>query len=281
MFSSKDVAEYYNTTQNHYLQWWNLRESLSLHYGIWEKSTKTFADSLINTNRVMLEITNITKYDNVLDAGCGVGGAAIYIHNRADSKVIGITISQKQVDFARTQVKERQLEDNISFEKMDYSAMSFDDNSFEVIWACESISSSVDKSAFIKEAHRVLKPGGRLILSDFFLVNPNQNDNQQWMVKWANTWSISEFSSADHFTNSLTKEGFSITENIDFTSKIRKSARRIYYAALLGALPSKIYNLFHPNVSRFAKSHYLSGYYQYKALKKQLWNYKVILATKG
>jgi len=76
MFTTKEVANYYNSTQNHYINWWNLKKSLSLHYGIWDDSTKSFAQSLANTNSVLLDLTDITSTDQVLDAGCGVGGAA-------------------------------------------------------------------------------------------------------------------------------------------------------------------------------------------------------------
>lgn len=64
----------------------------------------------------------------------------------------------------------------------------------------------------------------------------------------------------NHFLiNELTNQGFSIENNIDFTANIRESAKRIYYAALLGAPLSMNYNLFHAKLSRFAKTHYLSG----------------------
>lgn len=281
MFTSKDVAEYYNTTQNHYLKWWNLKKDLSLHYGIWDKDTKSFSESLVNTNRVMMEIANITDSDKVLDAGCGVGGAAIFITTAVNSSVIGISLSEKQVNFAQLQAKERKLDAKISFEQMDYTNTSFKDSSFDVVWACESISSATDKVAFIKEAHRILKSGGRLIMSDFFLSNEDQHDKHRWMYKWGKTWSISHFVSTDSFSEQLTTQGFSISKNLDCTSKIRKSANRIYYASLLGAIPSWIYNAFHPNVSKFAKTHYLSGYYQYKALKADLWKYQIILAIKN
>lgn len=280
MFTAKDVAEYYNTTQNHYLQWWKLKQNLSLHYGIWEKDTKNFSESLVNTNRVMMKLVDITSSDKVLDAGCGVGGAAIFITASTNARVMGITLSEKQVELALLQAKERNLDHKISFDQMDYTNTTFEDGSFDVVWACESISSASDKSVFIKEAYRLLKTGGRLIMSDFFLSNPNQQDKKRWMYKWGKTWSISHFMTNESFVTELHNQGFSVSRNIDYTPKITRSAKRIYHAALLGAVPSMIYNLFHPNVSRFAKNHYLSGYYQYKALKKQLWRYKIILAVK-
>lgn len=280
MFAQRDVAEYYNTTQNHYLKWWNLKKNLSLHYGIWEKGTKSFSESLVNTNKIMMELASISQSDKVLDAGCGVGGAAIFITTNVDASVIGITLSEKQVEFAQYHAKERKLDDRISFEQMDYTNTTYPNESFDTVWACESISSAQDKVAFIKEAYRILKKDGKLILSDFFASKDDQEDKHKWMRKWGKTWSISQFVSSDYFSEQLTKQGFSVLKNFDYTSKIKKSAKRIYYASLLGAIPSWIYNASHPNVSRFAKTHYLSGYYQYKALKVHLWQYHIILAIK-
>lgn len=279
MFTINDIAEYYNTTQIHYENWWDLKNNLSLHYGIWEKETKIFSESLTNTNRIMMELAHIIESDKVLDAGCGVGGAALFLSTQTNAQVIGISISQRQVEYARLQANKRHLGNRISFQQMDYANTSFNNDSFDVIWACESISSAPNKLSFVKEAHRLLKKGGRLILSDFFLTNEIQVDEHNWMKKWGDTWSISNFISAKFFIKTLENQGFSITKNLDFTAKIHKSAKRIYYAALLGALPSWMYNIFHPSVSRFAKTHYLSGYYQYRALKAGLWRYNLIVAV--
>ena len=47
MFTTDDVAEYYNTTHSHYEKWWNLKEGLSLHYGIWFKNTKNLEGGVL------------------------------------------------------------------------------------------------------------------------------------------------------------------------------------------------------------------------------------------
>ena len=98
MFTINDIAEYYNTTQIHYENWWDLKNNLSLHYGIWEKETKIFSESLNNTNRIMMELAHIIESDKVLDAGCGVGGAALFLSTQTNAQVIGISISQRQVE---------------------------------------------------------------------------------------------------------------------------------------------------------------------------------------
>ena len=126
----------------------------------------------------------------------------------------------------------------------------------------------------------MLKKGGKLILCDFFLTDENQKDNSQWIDKWKMTWAVPDFVTLGHFNKDLKTVGFNNIEHWDYTDDIRKSARRMYYASLLGAIPSEVYNLFNPNVSRFAKTHYKCGRYQYKALNENLWRYKMILAEK-
>jgi len=280
MFTQKDVAEYYNTTQTHYEKWWDLKNGLSLHYGIWEDGIKNFAGSLANTNRILMELGNIRDSEKILDAGCGVGGSAVYLSSHRDVQVTGISLSEKQVNYANKRAKEKMLDDKISFHVMDYCQTPFDDGSFDVVWACESLSSAPDKSDPVRESYRLLKKGGRLILSDFFLSNTRQADDNDWIRKWEQTWSIPGFTTSVFFIKILTDQGYIVKENLDFTPKIYRSARRMYHAALLGALPSELYNLFHPGVSRFARKHYLSGYYQYKAFRENLWKYNIILAVK-
>jgi len=280
MFVPNDIAEYYDTTQNHYTRWWNLGKTFSLHYGIWDETVKNFSGSLINTNRIMMETAGISSADKVLDAGCGVGGAAFYINRMRDAQVTGISLSDRQIKYANEIVEKNNLADKVSFGIMDFTRTDFKDESFDVVWACESVCQTADKGAFIKECYRILKKGGRLVLADFFLTDDNQTDRHSWIRKWCDTWAVTALVSCDAFTAGLKDQGFNNIKTADYTDNIKKSARRMFNAAIIGAVPSEIYNLFHPKVSRFARTHYKCGYYQFKALKKNLWKYRVVLAVK-
>lgn len=280
MNNQKNIANYYDQTLNHYQKWWNLNKSMSLHYGIWEDDTHTFVQALANTNKLMAQIANIKSDSRVLDAGCGVGGSAFYLAQNFNCQVNGITLSEKQLKYAVQKAREFNLQHSVDFQIMDFTQTSFDDNSFDYIWACESVCHTERKSDFIIEAYRLLKPGGRLIMADFFLPSANPEDPNQWLKKWSESWGVPHFSSISHFQSKLQESGFVKLEALDYTGKIEKSARRMYYASLAGSLPSEIYNLFHPKVSYYAKNHYKCGYYQYKALKNKLWNYLVLEAEK-
>jgi tocopherol O-methyltransferase len=280
MFTQEDVAEYYNTTQNHYERWWDLKNGLSLHYGIWTEGISNFEDALANTNRILMELSNIQDSEKILDAGCGVGGSAVFLCRRKNVLVTGISLSEKQVTYAKKRVREMMLDRKIAFHVMDYGKTPFITGSFDVVWACESLSSAPDKTGPLREFHRLLKKGGKLIMSDFFLSPGNPEDRNGWIGKWERSWSIPGFTTLGSFEKKLTEAGFETKEQLDFTAEIYKSSRRMFKAGLLGAVPSEVYNLFHPKVSRFARKHYLCGYYQYKALKAGLWSYNVILAVK-
>ena len=280
MFTKRDVADYYNVTQLHYENWWGLKKNYSLHYGIWEDGTKTSAEAIANTNRIMMELSSIAEKDVVLDAGCGVGGAALYLNSIKNARVTGITLSEKQLAFANRLAKEKNVAGKVSFHLMDYTKTDFADEIFDVVWACESMTHAADKEAFIKEAYRLLKKGGRLIVCDFFLKADNQQDKRSWIKKWMHTWFIDDLVSCKLFAEQLVRHGFHINRQLDYTSQIFKTAKKLYYASLLGAIPAALYNLFNPGVSKFSKNHYKCGYYQYRALKADLWRYQIILAEK-
>ncbi len=59
----------------------------------------------------------------VLDIGCGWGGTALYLHAKCGVDVLGITLSEKQLKFARRRADEAGVADHVKFELIDYRAL--------------------------------------------------------------------------------------------------------------------------------------------------------------
>ena len=83
----------------------------------------------------------------------------------------GITLSPQQVERGSSLAAERGLS-NASFQVMDAQAMTFPDNTFDLVWACESGEHMPDKQKYIQEMERVLKPGMHMMIMAAYHICP-------------------------------------------------------------------------------------------------------------
>ena len=56
----------------------------------------------------------------MLDIGCGWGGMALYLHKVSGVDVLGITLSEEQLKYARRRAEEEGVSDHVKFELIDY-----------------------------------------------------------------------------------------------------------------------------------------------------------------
>src|SRR5262249_5518290 len=73
------VLEYFvETTRSSYLANW-AKESLGFHFGLADEKTPSLQAALMETNRYLADRAGIKRGARVLDAGCGVGGSALFL----------------------------------------------------------------------------------------------------------------------------------------------------------------------------------------------------------
>jgi len=204
--------------------------SSSRHCGFWEKNTRSWYEAVRNTDILASKLLDLNKKDYVLDAGCGVGGTAFFMAKNFGARVLGITLSSRQLKQAKRNAKKLRLDDRVSFEKLGFDGMRrrFRKETFTKIFGIESICYSQDKLCFLKEAYRILKPGGKILVEDAFLSKKRLTPKERQIYeKCMIGWNVPDVSHRDDFSSYLKKAGFKNIKFYDKTTQVLPSSRII------------------------------------------------------
>lgn len=275
------LVAYYDETWLDYRFFWLNEKTLSVHFGYTDETTSDHADSLLNMNRILADRVGIRQGEQVLDAGCGVGGSSLWLAQQRGAEVIGITPVASQVVQARRFAEQRKLTTHVRFEQADYTNTLFPSASFDVVWSLESLCHAQDKAAFYREAARLLRPGGRLVIAEYMrMARPFGTSGERLLHKWLDGWAIPDLDTSDEHRCSMSAAGFGSIQIDDVTAYTRPSLRRLYRItfwsyplAVLGRAVGIRSFVQHGNV--------LGSLHQYQALERNLWFYSVILAENG
>jgi ubiquinone/menaquinone biosynthesis C-methylase UbiE len=102
---------------------------------------------------------DVFKGKRCLDAGCGGGRGSILMAESGASEVVGLDLSQTNVETCRMRAQQRGL-DNCTFEQGSLLEVPYADESFDVVWSNGVLHHTGDTDGTLKEIARVLKPGG-------------------------------------------------------------------------------------------------------------------------
>ncbi len=119
-----------------------------------------------NLTRRMLKLAEVGPADLVVDVASGAGTSAMLAAREYGCEVVGVDYGSTAVAGARAEAEAQGLAHSVSFVEGDAEALPLGDASFDVA-VCEcALCTFPDKATAVAEMRRVLRPGGRLVLSD-------------------------------------------------------------------------------------------------------------------
>jgi SAM-dependent methyltransferase len=121
--------------------------------------------------------------------------------------VTGIDLSDEYIATAERLTQLLEMQERVKFHAASALELPFEDNSYDGAWSIQMGMNVEDKLSWLKEVHRVLKPGGRAILYE---VCGNKNTPVHFPVPWAQDSSMSFLVLPETFRKVLSAAGFDI-----------------------------------------------------------------------
>jgi arsenite methyltransferase len=133
-----------------------------------------------------ITLASLLPGQTVLDLGSGAGLDCFFAANKVGETgyVIGVDMTPEMIERARSSAKRLNLQ-NVEFRQGYLEDLPVESNTVDVILSNCVINLSPDKSRVFGEAFRVLKPGGKLAISDIVTDGPLPDSIKQSLSAWA------------------------------------------------------------------------------------------------
>lgn len=149
------VADHYDELDPIYRRVWGEH----VHHGLWTTGRETPGEAVEALVDAVGDRLNLMPGQACVDIGCGYGSTARRFAVTRGVRVTGFTVSAEQGQYAAAHPMP-----DVDIQVRDWLFNGLPHASANAAWAIESSEHMADKQAFFAEAHRVLTPGGRLVV---------------------------------------------------------------------------------------------------------------------
>jgi cyclopropane fatty-acyl-phospholipid synthase-like methyltransferase len=216
----------------------------TMHFGYWDspEDGATLREAAARMTEVMIGKVRVGEGEHLLDVGCGLGGPGVRLAQDTGARVTGVTISREQAKLANGLASREGLADRVRFEHADAMRLPFAADSFDAAWALESIIHMPDRGRVLGEMARVVRPGGRVLVTDIFERVPIPEHKRGPVDAYYRETLLGPTVTIDDYPGLIRNAGLLVDEIVDISEHVmRKTMREA--ARLKGQAPPEIEEL--------------------------------------
>ncbi|AQS66352.1 cyclopropane-fatty-acyl-phospholipid synthase family protein [Streptomyces pactum] len=200
----------------------------NLHFGYWDSpdDDSSLAEAAARLTEIMIDKARVGTDRHLLDVGCGIGGPGVRLAQAAGARVTGVTVSQEQVRLGNQRAAEAGLADRVRFELADAMDLPYEADSFDAAWALESMIHMPDRARVLGEMGRVVRPGGRVVLTDIFERAPIPEHKRAVVEAYYRETLLGPAVTVDDYPGLLRGAGLMVDEIIDISENVMAKTMR-------------------------------------------------------
>ena len=159
-----------------------------------------------------------------LEVACGSGGITCRLATETGATCVGVDLNPHGIAAARRRARDQHLDGRVTFEVADAGQpLPFADATFDAVFCNDSINHFPGRPAVLRDWHRVLRPGGRLLYTDPLVVT-GQLTNDELRARSAIGYFV--FTPTDCNERLLREAGFQAAATADVTEGVITVSRR-------------------------------------------------------
>jgi SAM-dependent methyltransferase len=234
----------------------------SFHIGYWEglPAGSSVRDASRNMTRLMIGELPLAPGGRALDIGCGTGLPAVELARATGAEVVGVNISRRQIELARQLAADEGLAGQVRFHHADAADLPFEPDSFDGVWLFESLLHMPDQQQVLREATRVLRPGGRVVIANLVQRVPLTDEQNAELQRCWTTGNVAAVVPLRDYPALLEASGLTLDKIVDVTEHTSRQTfeaiREEHAARAAAATPADTVNPIEPGLddgmARFA-----------------------------
>ena len=178
--SKKNVAHHYDISEKLYDLFLDEKRQYSCAY--FKNENNTLEEAQQDKINHIIKKLDLKKNQRVLDIGSGWGTLALDIAQKSKCEVLGITLSENQLNYSKKKAKELNLENQVEFRLLDYRHLDEKFDRIVSVGMFEHVGRKFYKT-FFNSVYKLLKEDGISLIHTIGSINPPR-DPQPWITKY-------------------------------------------------------------------------------------------------